>query len=324
MIDGVHILLVRFGAFGDVLHALPAAASLRRSIQSAGPDARLTWAIDPKWQWLLEGNPDVDHALPVNRHSPESLKAAWRYFRENPVDVAVDVQGLIKSALLVRATLAPRRLGFAAPFLRERAAGMFYLQRTTPKSAHVVDWNLDLAMAAGARERIVQFPIPPGHAQGELPEKPFVLACPFAGWGAKQWPLEYYEDLAVLLRNTGHELVLNVAERVDTPLRQHISGLPGLIDATRRAAAVVGLDSGPLHLAAALRKPGVALFGPTDPARNGPYGGTIQTLRDPAAPTTYRRTNDILPCMRALTPRMVFAQLSPCLTTASPNPTPTR
>ena len=320
MAKDVHILLVRLGAFGDVLHALPAAASLRRSI----PGARLTWAIDPKWQGLLEGNPDVDCALAVNRGSSESLRAAWRFFRERPVDIAVDVQGLIKSGLLVRASQAPRRIGFAAPFLRERAAGLFYTEQIAPAGQHVVDWNLDLAAAAGATARIVDAPIPAGRPEGELPTEPFVLACPFAGWGAKQWPLEYYEELAKLLSGSGHDLVLNVAERCDSPLFQHVSGLPGLIDATRRAAAVVGLDSGPLHLAAALKKPGVALFGPTDPSRNGPYGGTIQTLRDPAAATSYRRMNEILPCMRALTPRMVFEQLLPCLTTASPNPTPTR
>ena len=320
MANGVHILLVRLGAFGDILHALPAAASLRRSI----PGARLTWAVDPKWRWLLDGNPDVDHALPIDRRSTDSLKTAWRYFRAKPVDIAVDVQGLIKSGLLVRATRAPRRIGLAAPFLRERAAALFYSERVTPSLPHVVDWNLDLAAAAGARERIVDFPIPPGRAEGELPETPFVLACPFAGWGAKQWPLEHYEALAELLRDTGHELVLNFAERAETGVRQHVSGLAGLIDATRRAAAVLGLDSGPLHLAAALGKPGVALFGPTDPARNGPYGSSFKTLRDAAAPTTYRRTADILPCMRALTPRMVFETLLPCLTTASQNPTPTR
>ena len=320
MAKEVHILLVRLGAFGDVIHALPAAASLRRSI----PGARLTWAIDPKWKGLLEGNPDVDCVLAVNRRSPESLKAAWRYFRERPVDIAVDVQGLIKSGLLVRASQARRRIGFAAGFLRERAAGLFYTEQIAPKTQHVVEWNLDLASAAGATARVVDAPIPAGKPEGELPTKPFVLACPFAGWGAKQWPLEHYEELGTLLSGAGHDLVLNVAAQAQTSLYQHVSGLPGLIDATRRAAAVVGLDSGPLHLAAALKKPGVALFGPTDPARNGPYGGTIKTLRDAGAPTTYRRMNEILPCMRAITPRMVFEQLLPCLTTVSPNPTPTR
>jgi heptosyltransferase-1 len=320
MASGPHILLVRLGAFGDVLHALPAAAALRRTI----PGARLTWAIDPKWQWLLDGNPDVDRVLAVNRKSKESLRAAWQYFRETPVDIGVDVQGLMKSGLLVRASQARRRIGFAAPFLRERAAGVFYTEQVAPTQPHVVDWNLALARAVGATADVATFPVPPGAPEGELPTKPFVLACPFAGWGAKQWPLEYYVELGTLLRETGNELVLNVAAHTQTALYQHVSGLPGLIDATRRAAAVVGLDSGPLHLAAALGKPGVALFGPTDPARNGPYGGTIKTLRAPDAPTTYRRMNEILPCMRALTPRMVFETLLPCLTTASPNPTPTR
>jgi heptosyltransferase-1 len=205
-------------------------------------------------------------------------------------------------------------------------AGLASLHRIcgSAPQIHVVERNLELAAAAGARERIVDSPIPAGAPEGELPQLPFVLASPFAGWAAKQWPLEHYQVLANLISETGHELVLNVPQRAHTSVRQHVSGIPGLIDATRRATAVVGLDSGPLHLAAALRKPGVALFGPTDPARNGPYGGTIKTLRDPAAPTFYRRTNEILPCMRALTPRMVFEQLLPCLTTASPNPTPTR
>lgn len=320
MADSCHILLVRLGAFGDVLHALPAAATLRRAI----PGARLTWAIDPRWHWLLDGNPDADCVLPVNRRSTDSLRAAWRYFRENPVDIAVDVQGLLKSGLLIRASRAPRRIGFAPPFLRERAAVIFYSDPVRPTGTHVVDHNLSLALAAGAKKRVLDFPVPPGAPDGELPDRPFVLACPFAGWAAKQWPIDYYTELASMVKATGHELVLNVAERTDTNLWQHISNLPGLIDATRRAKAVVGLDSGPLHLAAALGKPGVALFGPTDPARNGPYASTITTLRDPAAPTTYRRMNEILPCMRALTPRMVFEQLLPCLTTASPNHTPTR
>jgi len=320
MVDPVHILLVRLGAFGDILHALPAAATLRQFI----PGAKLTWAIDPKWQPLLDGNPDVECALGVNRRSAESLRAAWRYFRHNPVDIAIDVQGLIKSGLLIRASRAPRRIGFAASFLRERGAGLFYTERVAPSSKHVVDWNLALAAAAGATGQSFDTPIPAGKLEGTLPEKPFVLACPFAGWGAKQWPIEYYMELAGMLRDCGHELVLNVAARFDNPLHQHVSGLAGLIDATRRAAAVIGLDSGPMHLAAALKKPGVALFGPTDPARNGPYGGTIRTLRHPDAPTSYRRSNEILPCMRSLTPHIVFEQLLPCLTTASPNPTPTR
>jgi heptosyltransferase-1 len=147
-----------------------------------------------------------------------------------------------------------------------------------------------------------------------------VLASPLSGWGAKQWPLEYYGQLgAYLRREAGMALVLNgpPAEREklsgvpDTVT--HFSSIEGLIDATRRAFAVVGLDSGPLHLAAALSKPGVALFGPTDPARNGPCGGTLTLLRSPRAITSYKRLAQIDPSMRELSPEAVFEALGPHL-----------
>ena len=90
----------------------------------------------------------------------------------------------------------------------------------------------------------------------------------------------------------------------------HESGIPGLIDATRRAALVIGVDSGPLHLAAALNKAGAAIFGPTDPIRNGPYGGDFEVFRMPGAQTTHRRGTVISPSMRAITPEQVFAALA--------------
>lgn len=320
MAEGPHILLIRLGAFGDLLHALPAAATLRRGV----PGARLTWAVDPRWSGLLAGNPDVDTALSVDRRSWESLKRARAFFAENPVDLCVDLQGLIKSGALARASGARRRLGFATPLLREKLAALFYTEQAAVTARHVVDRNVELAQAAGGSQAVLDFPIPEGEPEGELPTGPFVLACPLAGWPAKQWPLEHFETLGQMLRDAGHTLVLNVARRIESPLAQHVSGLPGLINATRRAAAVIGLDSGPMHLAAALGRPGVALFGPTDPERNGPYGGSMRTLRHPDAPTSYRRGQEILACMRDLSPRLVFETLLPCLNTASPNPTPTR
>jgi heptosyltransferase-1 len=90
----------------------------------------------------------------------------------------------------------------------------------------------------------------------------------------------------------------------------HESSIPGLIDATRRAALVIGVDSGPLHLAAALNKSGIAVFGPTDPVRNGPYGGDFQVFRTPGARTTHRRGTTIDASMRAITPEQVFAALA--------------
>ena len=89
----------------------------------------------------------------------------------------------------------------------------------------------------------------------------------------------------------------------------HLSGIAGLIHATRRAQAVIGVDSGPLHLAAALSKPGVAIFGPTDPLRNGPYGGTIRVLRSLGVATTYKRATGAHDSMRAISPEDVLEAL---------------
>jgi heptosyltransferase-1 len=159
-------------------------------------------------------------------------------------------------------------------------------------SAHIVDRNLELVAAAGASSILRAFTLPEGAPEGRLPDGKFVLASPLAGWGAKQWPLEQFEHLASLL---DLPLVVNGAPDSAEILKRihgahvHISGIAGLIDATRRAHAVVGVDSGPMHLAAALGKPGIAIFGTTDPARNGPYGGSLRVLRSPAAVTTYKR-----------------------------------
>ena len=153
-----------------------------------------------------------------------------------------------------------------------------------------------------------------GKPEGLLPDGPFALASPLAGWASKQWPLEYYQQLATLLRTKlGMPLVLNGAPGTVPAVPgtlQHESGIAGLIDATRRAALVIGVDSGPLHLAAALNKSGVAIFGPTDPVRNGPYGGDFQVFRIGGVRTTHRRGTAIDASMRAITPEQVFAALA--------------
>jgi heptosyltransferase I len=300
------ILVVRLGAMGDIIHALPAVASLRASF----PESEIVWVMDPKWRVLVEGNPHVTRVLPFNRRVWTSVRDAARDLRAVPFDFAVDFQGLIKSALLAAAARPEKIYGFARGDARELPATWCYSNLTRTKSAHVVEKNLELAAEAGARRLVREFKIPAGTPEGELPNGAFVLANPLAGWPSKQWPLEYYQDLA---RELPVPLVLNTAPSGVAQLsavrgaRIHISGLAGLIDATRRASAVVGLDSGPMHLAAALGKPGVAIFGPTDPARNGPYGGSLRVMRASGAETTYRRGDRIAPSMRAILPADVAA-----------------
>lgn len=296
---------------GDILHALPAV----RALKLGHLDVPLIWTVEPKWAPLLEQNPFVDRLLPLRRDSLAGLLATRRALLETTYQFAVDFQGLLKSALVAIAAKPGSIYGFDANQVRERAAALFYRHRISSSAAHVVDRNLDLAAAAGAVcDGPPVFPLPPGSPEGDLPAGDFVLASPLAGWASKQWPLSHYRALAARLqREIGIPLVLNGSPgaqlgQID-PAAAHYSALPGLIHATRRAAAVLGVDSGPLHLAAALRKPGVAIFGPTDPARNGPYGHSLQVLRSAAAVTTYKRGASIDESMRNISPDEVFEAL---------------
>jgi heptosyltransferase-1 len=306
----VRILVVRLGAMGDIIHTLPAVASLKHSY----PGSRVTWIVESQWAPLLEDNPFLDRVILLHRGTPGGIFGSWRALRAEAYDLAIDFQGLLKSALAASAAHADQIYGFHQAQVREPAAALFYSHKTLSQAAHVVDRNLDLAAAAGAANALRAFPLPPGRPEGDLPAGDFVLACPLAGWRSKQWPIESYGSLAERLRRElGIPLVLNGPHGCSFPQAEnalpHRSGLPGLIDATRRAAAVVGVDSGPLHMAAALSKPGVALFGPTDPARNGPYGDSLRVLRAAGAATTYTRGASIDRSMQQISPDEVFEAL---------------
>ena len=301
----MNILVIRLGAMGDILHTLPAVEMLYRQ----NPEARIYWIAEDRWHPLLVGHPALAGLLPFNRRSWNGLRATRRALRALEFDQAIDFQGLIKSALVAWQSGAARRLG--ASVTREGPAGWFYSENVATPAAHIVEQHAQLV----AREfELRPVWLPAGQAEGGLPEGPFVLASPFAGWVSKQWPLEHYAELARMLPLP---LVLNVAPEHAVKVADmgcvHVSSVAGLIDATRRARAVVGVDSGPLHLAAALGKPGVALFGGTDPARNGPYGGSLQVLRHPRAVTSYERGDTLDPLMRDLKPAQVYAALAPYL-----------
>jgi heptosyltransferase I len=285
--DPFRILVVRLGAMGDVIHALPAVASLKHSF----PHSRVSWVLRERWMPLLAGNPFVDEMIPYERNMA-GLRRVWRRIRAQRFSLAVDLQGLIQSAMVAASSRADKIVGFDRSQAAERWASLFYSTGVVTNSVHVVDQNLELVAAAGASSMVHAFPLPEGTPEGHLPDGKFVLASPLAGWAAKQWPIERFEELASRL---DMPLVVNGSLDAMDALQQirgvqvHTSGIAGLIAATRRAHAVVGVDSGPMHLAAALGKPGVAIFGATNPARNGPYGGTLRVLRSAGAVTTYKR-----------------------------------
>ena len=236
------VLVVRLGSMGDVIHALPAVATLKHSL----PGRHVSWVIDPRWACLLEGNPFVDQVVHLDRRTLAGIKHAWRELRARRYALAVDFQGLCKSALAASCARPDRIYGFHQSQAREPVAALFYSKRVRTRAAHVVDRNLELAAAAGASSILYTFPLPAGRAEGELPAGDFVLASPFAGWAGKQWPLEYYTLLAQLLqRDLGLPLVLSGPPQAAGRLAQvagavaYVSTIPGLIHATRRATAVV-------------------------------------------------------------------------------------
>jgi heptosyltransferase I len=297
------ILVVRLSSMGDVIHALPAVASLKQSF----PSSRLSWVVRPRWAPLLEGNPSVDQVIPFER-TRAGIRSVLSCLRREQFDLVVDFQGLIQSALISAAARAGRVVGFERGEAREGLASLAYSVAVSTTGPHRVDSYLQLAEAAGATQIVRDFWLPEGSPEGSLPQGSFVLASPLAGWGSKQWPLEYYEQLAETL---DVPLVVNGPASSETELLKirgahvHLSGIPGLIHATRRASAVIGVDSGPMHLAAALAKPGVAIFGPTDPVTHGPYGGSLRVLRAASAVTSYKRRDEIDESMRAIQPRYV-------------------
>jgi heptosyltransferase I len=309
------ILVIRLGAMGDILHALPAVATLKKSF----PASRLAWLVARRWMPLLAGNPFIDEFIPFERSGVLPVRDTWRRLRALEPDLAVDFQGLLQSALAGRMARPKQFFGFDKSVAREPLASLFYTCRVPVIGPHRIERNLQLIAATGATNIAHESWIPPGQPEGRLPSGLFILTSPFAGWKSKEWPLERYEALGQKLKQDGLSLVANVPEHRAAEVNKlahvyvHTSGIAGLIDATRRATAVIGLDSGPLHLAAALRKPGVALFGPTDPACTGPYGGSMSVLRTAVVETTYKRGREIHASMTEITVEQVSEALTSVL-----------
>jgi heptosyltransferase-1 len=330
------ILIIRLGAMGDVLHAMPAVAALRE----ANPEAKMGWVIERRWAELLI-DPDTGAVATASRRNLVDLvhvvdTLGWRKelfsatsfygmrraisrLRAERYTTALDVQGAIKSAVLAKLSGAGRTVGFAAP--REKLAAMLYGQKVQARSAHVVDQNLELASALAGhalKPGAYDLPVPPranAWCEKTLQDysiSKFVILNPGSGWGAKTWPAERFAEVAKGLRQHSVQSVINFGPN-EQGLADTVAKLSGgaaipiscsvteLIALTRRASLFIGGDTGPLHLAAALRIPSVALFGPTDPSRNGPYGNASVILRSSQSVTSYSHVAEADPGLQSIT-----------------------
>jgi heptosyltransferase I len=313
----LRVLVMRLSAMGDILHALPAVTALRE----AHPDWRIAWVVEPQWKPLLATEdatehgpsmPVVDrvHIVPARQwaRSPLSAKTlrdvrrARRELREERYDICIDLQGAVRSAVIAKWAHTRRLIGEDAP--RERVARWFFDERVKTRGIHVVEQAIEVMNAVAGDALPVRLPLLPTDEEAERKAgaftEPFVLINPGAGWGAKRWPVERYAAVATRMRDAGYNVFVNAGpgedslaseivasgNRVATGLRCSIAEL---ISVTRRAALVIGGDTGPVHLASALDRPVVGIFGPTDPARNGPFGGQFRVLRHPESKRDHTR-----------------------------------
>ncbi|MEE2638176.1 MAG: lipopolysaccharide heptosyltransferase I [Acidobacteriota bacterium] len=293
-LDGMQaILIVRLGAMGDIVHALPAVAALR----AAYPRARIDWVADEKHRQLLELIPILDRVVLLKqtlsiRHRVTELR---RTLRAMSYDVAVDLQGLIKSAVVAKLSGARRIVGFEWAHLRDRRAGWFYTDMHEPSgSSHVIHKNLALVGSLGIDVDVTtpQFPLAiPGSAvidawRASDPETSaaYVVLNPGAAWPNKRWPPERFGAVASWLwRERQLRSVVTWGPQDEALATSVVEAAPGaavlapptgvadFIVLARRARLVVSGDTGPVHLAAAVGTPVTGIYGPTDAVRNGSW-----------------------------------------------------
>lgn len=324
MSDAPKILIVRVGAMGDVLHAMPAVAALRAVL----PDAEIGWAIEPHWASLLRADagvrtrgvemPLVDtiHEVPAKQWSRKPL--SWKTLRSiltlrkelraKRYDLVIDLQGTIRSSVIAWMSGAREVVGHDAP--REAQARWFYTLKVKTTRANVVAQAAEIvADAVDLGIEPIKAPLPlcePAEQWCDdlfatLPKRPVVLIAPTAGWGAKEWPAVRYGHVARTLDQAGYTVLVNASPKgpdgaagtVVAASQGHCCAvactIPQLMALVQRVALVIAGDTGPLHLASAAGVPVLGLFGPTDPLRNGPWGQPARVIRHKLSKTDHRR-----------------------------------
>jgi heptosyltransferase-1 len=293
------ILIVRLGALGDIVHAIPVAAALG----AAYPSARIDWIVAARYRELLDLVPAIDRRLAVTIGF--GLIGAVPSLRAEKYDAAIDLQGLLISATLARASGAREVVGFSSAHLREKTARIFYTRVHDPGGAalldtaepvHVIRTNLSLLEPFGIRVGEPQFPIDPVRSDvaDEMRSRThgrYALLNPGAAWPNKRWSTERFGAVAAWLREKHGLASIVLWGPGEEPLAQAVAGhssgaarvspptsIRDLVALARGAALMVSGDTGPTHLAAAVGTPIVGLYGPTRPSRNGPWAAGDITI----------------------------------------------
>lgn len=299
----LRFLVIRLSSIGDIVHTLPAVAALSH----AHPEAQIHWAIEKRYAELLAGNPFVRRVIKLDTlgwrknltssNIVAEIVQSIGALREFQYDAVIDFQGLIKSAFLARISRSQRRIGLARPWLRESLAAVIYTQHVSPRNCtHVVEINLSLVEPLGAHSSKWEFPLPDNYAEkAEVQELlrrlgtgEYMIVNPGGGWKSKRWPPANYAeavrqlasqlpfDLLVTGSPQEEGLAKEIIDRAHVPQAKWFpSTLLQFIALAREAKLLIGGDTGPLHLAAAVGTPLVAIFDSSDPRntpeRNGPF-----------------------------------------------------
>lgn len=320
MMKAMRILIVKLSSMGDILHALPTAAELKRQL-----GAEIHWAVQPEFAGLVACFACVDRVVALPRRGTwGTRRAAVAALRAETYDLVIDLQGLLKSAVVARLARTRRRIG---PSFHREGARIFYTEVAGKrnKERHAVEECLDVLERLGLeRPATSRFPLdlPDMSTAVGLGPGLRVAIAPLSRWATKNWPLAHFAEVARrLVVELGAEVHVvggasdrPVAERLTelagVPMRNHcgehdIAQTGGLL---ARMDLLVSNDSGPMHLAAALGVPCVVPFGPTLPGRTGPYGPGHRTLRlgncPPCRSRVCRRGDSI--CLTQLSPDLVF------------------
>jgi len=331
MEDYRHILLIKPSSLGDIVHAMPTCAAIRL----AYPKARLTWLVKRQWAGLVERIDGVDRVWPV-----DSTFKGWLSevppLRAEGFDLVVDLQGLFRSAAIGWLSGSPMLVGFANG--REGSPWFYSRRVSVPESdMHAVDRYLLVAKAVGAVESGApefRFRLPQTDYEevdgllsrsGVQPGTSWVALNVSARWPTKRWPAASFAEVADRLQQEGYGAVVMIGgpdERADVAAVSEMMKTPavdlsgatavGLLPALlSKAALLITNDSGPMHIAAAVGTPMVALFGPTSAARTGPYGMGHSVLAGdvPCRPCFSRTCHNALPleCLKLVSPQQVLA-----------------
>lgn len=332
----MNILIVKLSAIGDVIHTLPSLAALR----GLYPDAHITWVVEEAAADLVKNHPLLDTVLISRRkkwdrdlrngHFRQVFKEAVAFvrdLRQRPYDLVIDFHGLFKSAVIVCLSRGKRRLGYDS---FQELSGLF-LNEKIPEDMkkHAVDRYLDFPRYLGAKPESARFILPSDEkaeagarsllSRYGLEDKKFIAINSIALWETKLWNNEKFARLADLI---GNELQMKVVftgsdkktlEEITSRMATKGINLGGETSLTelaciyKKARIVITTDSGPMHLAAAVGTPVVALFGPTDPGRTGPYGPGHEIVRAglPCSPCFLKKC-PTKKCMEDISPEQVF------------------